>query len=495
MQAKSQDKIRLLVFIAAVGVFIAILMLLSLRSIVGAQHDPNKPPFEGVLVPAPSADALQTGDPIELTVLGPEWRPQFSENFESQDWEDKWDINLDGSSMGYKWGTRVFPNSLDSSSTRVGWGVGGGTNGSALDPVAPAFPAGVKTWLVAGPINLANATDALVNLDLFYESDGNDPFTISVSQDRYVFNEEFRMDSTVPTGSWQPKTVSLLDYVGKPAAPQVWIAFIFSSTDGSPDKIGAMMDNVDVMVEGEPFNYLPLIAHSEFTPEPTATATPIPGGDYYHDFTNDINPWTKVRWTNGASSTLSHDSGSDTGNQGFLNYIINNSEAYSIASPLYPGPDIPYNIETVVKLRSPRETGDQYGIIFGANYNGGVCPATDFSTCFTQYYEMRVRYYIDGDKTRMDMKLKRIDSHDSNNNNQGPDLIEWTRVANIDEDSFIEWDITVSSSGKISISADDQPVASATDSTYLHNTYFGVIIRNDDKSNDAEAKFDFFKVD
>ena len=44
----------------------------------------------------------------------------------------------------------------------------------------------------------------------------------------------------------------------------------------------------------------------------------------------------------------------------------------------------------------------------------------------------------------MEMKLKRMDGHDSDNNNFGPDLIDWTRVSDVDEDGFIEWDITVS---------------------------------------------------
>ena len=101
------------------------------------------------------------------------------------------------------------------------WAVGGGANGSSLDPIAPSFPAGIESWLVAGPINLANATDAFVNLDLFYESDGNDPFTISVSQDRFFFTEELTIDQIVPTGSWEQKTVSLTDYVGKPAKPHL----------------------------------------------------------------------------------------------------------------------------------------------------------------------------------------------------------------------------------------------------------------------------------
>ena len=178
-----------------------------------------------------------------------------------------------------------------------------------------------------------------------------------------------------------------------------------------------------------------------------------------------------------------------------MNLLVNTADShYVIASPLVAGPKPPYNIETTVKLRSDRNTGDQYGVVFGGNYNGGACPATDFSTCFTNYYEMRVRFYVDGDKDRMEMKLKRIDSHDADNNNQGPDLIEWTRVADVDENDFIEWDITVESDGKIKISANKNPVASATDATYINNPYFGVILRTEDHA-DAEAKFDYFKVD
>ena len=101
---------------------------------------------------------------------------------------------------------------------------------------------------------------------------------------------------------------------------------------------------------------------------------------------------------------------------------------------------------------------------------------------------MRVRYYKDGDKHRMDMKLKRVNSDDTDK-----DLIGWQRVGDIDEDSFIEWDVTVSSSGKISISANDLPVDSVKDSTYINNPYYGVIVRNE--SDDTAVKFDKFKID
>ena len=102
---------------------------------------------------------------------------------------------------------------------------------------------------------------------------------------------------------------------------------------------------------------------------------------------------------------------------------------------------------------------------------------------------------IDGDKDRMEMKLKRIDSHDADNNNEGPDLIEWTgKISEIEENGFIEWDITVEADGKIKISANDLPVDSATDATYINNPYFGVIVRTQDEP-DSEAKFDYFKIE
>ncbi|MFN2163007.1 MAG: hypothetical protein ACK2UN_13115, partial [Candidatus Promineifilaceae bacterium] len=247
--------------------------------------------------------------------------------------------------------------------------------------------------------------------------------------------------------------------------------------------------------------YLPVISYG-FTPTPipvTPTATPPPSGDYDKNFTNNIDGWEARRWTDGTSYDLSHDGGSDDGRQGFLNLLVNTKDShYVIASPLVAGPEPPYNIETTVKLRSDRNTGDQYGIIFGGNYTGGPCPATDFSTCFTHYYELRIRFFYDSglDKDKMEFKLKRIDSHDSNNNNSGPDLIEWTRLSSklVDENGFIEWDVNVDSDGKIKIAANDEPVGSAKDTKYIDNLYFGVIVRTEDEPN-AEAKYDYFKIE
>ncbi len=492
MLAQIKNKNRFLAFAFFAGILITMFLLLTWRSIAGAQPDPNSEPFAGVIVPAPADKPLQSGDPVDLEALNADWYPLFREDFEATNWEDKWDVNLDRSSgsLGYKWGPTGMPNELDSNSKRVAWGVGGGENGGNLDPLAPNYPTGVNSWLVAGPFDLSSADDALINFDLFYESDGNDPFKVSVSYNRLDFAEQYVRNENIANGSWEPVTVSLTDFID-PNEPQLWIVFIFSSDNGSNGKIGAMIDNVQLMVEGNPFNYLPVIVDDvPPTPvPPTPTATPPPAGPRRYDFEDDIVPWKAVRARSGSSFEVTHDDSSDGGRDGFLNIKSFGDDAYVIVSPLQAGPEPPYNIEMVVKLRSPRETGNQYGIIFGANYEGGDCPAlSPVDSCFSEYYEMRVRYYEDGDKNRMDMKLKRRDR-----DGDEPDLISWQRVSDIDEDGFIEWDVNVSESGKISISADDSFVDSDTDTLYIDNPYFGVIVRNE--SDDTEAKFDYLKID
>lgn len=487
MTAHSTKKLRFVTLTLIIGLVVAIFGLLSLHA--GAQPDPANEPFEGRLLPAPPGTVMQTGEPIDRNNLGPGWRARLTENFEDQSWEDRW-INVDRSNgqLGYMWGTRAIPNALDPTSVRVAWAVGGGDSGSSLDPIAPNYPAGVSSWLVAGPFDLSTAKDALMNFDLYYASDGNDPFTLSYSYNRLDFTEYYTMDQNVPNGSWQQKTIQLGQFAGDKQHPQIYFAFTFSSSNGSNDKVGVMLDNVELMTEGDPGSFIPMLVWGPTaTPLPvTPTATRPPRGPARWNFDDDIIPWKRVVWD--GNSEVRHENGSDSGREGFLNIESFGDNSYVIVSPLHAGPEPPYNIETVVKLRSPRETGNQYGVIFGANYDGGVCPSEpQFNTCFTEYYEMRVRYYIVDGKHRMDMKLKRVNSDGSDK-----DLIEWTRARDIDEDDFVEWDVTVSSSGKISISADDQFIDSVTDTRYIDNPYFGVIVRNEDK--DTEAKFDYLKI-
>ena len=261
MNNPTRENTRNLTLMAAGLLAIALFFMVSLLS-AGAQ--PDKEPFQGRLVDAPAGQLNSAAAPVDLANLGPEWRPIFTEDFESQNWEAKWDVNIAIGDAGYKWGTRTLPNSLDPNSTSVGWAIGGGSSGSALDPIAPSYPNGVDSWLVLGPINLKNADDALVNLDLLYEADGGDPFTVAVSEDRFTFTPQLVVNENVPKGDgeWEQKSVPLTSFAGK---SQIWIAFTFAS-GGDAQKLGAMADNISVWVEGENF----------LTPTPTSTPTATP---------------------------------------------------------------------------------------------------------------------------------------------------------------------------------------------------------------------------
>ncbi len=507
MNTASRENNRFLIYAVTAGLIITVLFVAGFLSVAGAQPEPEKPPFAGVLVEPEGGRMPKTMAPVDEDNLGPEWRPIFAEDFESASWEEKWDANLDLSpapSVGRKWGTQLVGNTLDPMSTKSGWGICADATCSTTDPIAPSYPKGIVSWLVAGPFDLSKADDALVNLDLFYEASNGDPFTVSVSENRVQFTPQLTVDGNVNQGAWEEKSVSLSQFAGNPNKTRLWIAFTFSS-DSNAQKIGAMVDNISVWTEGEPGYYLPYVAYG-FTPTPvpvTPTATPPPpGGDYRDGFANNIDGWLDRRATFGTTFSLTHDGDSvDGGRSGFLNALVNTGDShYMIASPLVQAKAVPYNIETVVKMRSKRETGDQYGIVFGGNFDpaAGDCRAPATGVCFTQYYEVRVRFYYDeqDDKDRMEVKIKRIDSVDENNNSVGPDLTDWERVPGVDEDDFIEWDVTYSRSGKISVSANKNPVPnqSVTDTTYINNPYFGIIVRTESKP-DSEVRYDYIKVD
>ena len=153
---------------------------------------------------------------------------------------------------------------------------------------------------------------------------------------------------------------------------------------------------------------------------------------------------------------------------------------------------IPYNVQTVAIFKEP-ENGHGYSIIFGGDWNGQPCPNANFTSCFNHYYEMRAEYNKNDSGPYINMKLKRIDSHDSNNQNIGPDLIPWTKV---NASGWVKWDVTVNAQGKICIAANKAPVGDCvTDTTYLGNHYFGLMVRNNNLNGGARVKFDHYQID
>ena len=248
MNATTSNKTRLMVLATSTILVLALVLLASFMSIAGAQPQEPPPLTELTLIDGPAGEELE---PVDTNNLGPEWRPIFSENFESSNWVAKWDENLDLSnpSVGLKWGTQQVVNGLDQSSMKSGWGICSDTSCSNVDPIGPSYPSGVNSVLIAGPFDFSRADDALVDLDLFYEANNGDPFMVLISENRVQFIPQLIVDQTVNTGQWEERSVSLSQFTGDPNKDRIWVAFAFTSAN-SAQKFGALMDNVSVWVEG-----------------------------------------------------------------------------------------------------------------------------------------------------------------------------------------------------------------------------------------------------
>ncbi len=475
---------------------IVVVALLSMRqpAVNAGSPPPDVPDFEGEPVTFVIEEFAQISqETIEPAAPKAGWVSLLSEDFENGIPFPPWtNLSPNGS---YIWGTESILNPLDPTSTMVAWGVG--TGQPELDPQIDGYPANVHSLLRAGPFDFTDVIAAQLTFESFFDADIGDKFQVGVSTDGSTFVGD---ELNGGTGSWTTSSKNISDMAGQ---PQVYFVFGFLSDDTGSTKLGALIDNVDLSVQYTSKNHMPYISDA-YTPTPvpptvTPTSTWVPEQDYRDDFTDTIIPWAASRWTLGTTYNLQHRADCDQGGRcGFLELEVQNKESYVIVSPLVQSKSYPYNIEIKARLM-PKTDSDyppdqaQYGIIFGGNWNGEPCPTADFSSCFTQYYELRVRFRDTGDKHYLEFKLKKVEGHDADNQNFGPDIINWKKVG-ADPKNFVEWDVNVNSDGKISISENNNFVASVKDTTYLNNKYFGVEVRNGTKEK-ARVKFDYFKID
>jgi hypothetical protein len=455
---------------------------------------PDVPDFQGEEFTAVvDHRQLTSRDVVEFTIPGEGWEIIFDSNFDDPSWENQWEnFSLSGD---YKFGTRGITNDLDDSSAAVAWAVGTSPSGSPpLDPAINGYPDNVNAWLVAKYLDknyfdFSDVLDAKLVFEYAFEADMNDKFGVGVSVNGGPY---IGQDQDGGTGEWFEREVELGSYAGQSRVS-------IDNVPNSGQKLGLLLDNVKLYAEFPRKTHLPFVADA-IPPMPDDPCFPIqnqPPGDYFNEFSepDSILCWKERRWTKDSVFSITHDSEEDNERKGILNMAISPDQKYVIVSPLVRAKPAPYNIEIDAKVRSERRDNDQYGIIFGANRAGGDCPADDFSSCFTNYYELRVRYRENDTRNWMQFKLKRIDDHDSNNQSLGPDLIDWTDVDEfVSEDSWVEWDVNVQSDGEITIKANDKTVGSADDTTYIDNPYFGLEVRTGDV-DETEVRIDYMKID
>ncbi|MEA3439804.1 MAG: choice-of-anchor J domain-containing protein, partial [Chloroflexota bacterium] len=179
-----------------------------------------------------------------------DWTNIMTEDFESN-FPYNWTVFDDnGPDYGeYQWGKRDCRPYQGSYS---GWGVGGGTDGSALG-CGSVFPTYADSWMMYGPFSLENAVDGelLFKLWLNTDVDGGDKIFYGASLDgTNYYGTSLRGNSA----GWLDKNFDLTDVYNLGnlmGQSEVWIAFVFESDDYAGDDLeeGAYVDDIVLRVK------------------------------------------------------------------------------------------------------------------------------------------------------------------------------------------------------------------------------------------------------
>jgi len=154
----------------------------------------------------------------------------------------------------------AFPGAwqLNPTMPSAGWGkssqrkVTGGSSawcaagGSSPQPAGGPYAPSMNTWMIYGPFSLADAVEASMEFDVWYQTDASDKvwWVISVDGQRYYGHQAWDTNAGWP--NWEHVVFNFKDVttVSAVGAPQVWVAFIFQSTSLAKQLEGAYIDNV-----------------------------------------------------------------------------------------------------------------------------------------------------------------------------------------------------------------------------------------------------------
>lgn len=194
------------------------------------------------------------------------WTNIMSEDFEGG-FPGPWNVLDDAAGYGeYYWAKR---NCRSYSGSYSGWGVGGGADGSSLSCGAN-YPNNAKAWMVYGPFDLTDATDAELlfrywNLSEWYF----DGLFWGASIDGQYF---YGYGASGNSGGWSYVNFDLTDVYplgDLTGEPQVWIAFVFTSDDTFTYSEGAYVDDIILRkVTGQPTTSTPTPTSTPVTPSP-----------------------------------------------------------------------------------------------------------------------------------------------------------------------------------------------------------------------------------
>jgi subtilisin-like proprotein convertase family protein len=178
---------------------------------------------------SPPKGTLPGGDARQA--LG--WNTILSEGFEGAFPSGAWSVN-DNSADGcdFQWDDDSYRHSAGS---WAAWPANGGANG--LNPATSKYPPNMNSWMVYGPFDLSDATDARIAFKLWLQTEQNfDNLFFGISSDGVNYNGY----SYTGSMDWTTESISFPTYTGDSS---VWIAFRFLS-DSSINMEGAWVDEI-----------------------------------------------------------------------------------------------------------------------------------------------------------------------------------------------------------------------------------------------------------
>lgn len=465
-----------------------------------------RPAFTGEPVTATLPETINLpSEPIPFNLSGGGWQQVYTETFEAGISPMIWTVfDADGTTNGeYKWGTETYTNTTPGG-TRSAWAVGDGEQGGTLDPNVDGYPPNANSWMVYGPVNMSDVIDGMVMFNYWFQASLGDTFAIMASTNGTTYTG--LATNNGGNGGWGGVMYNLGAYAGE---PQLYIAFVFTSdSSANPSNLkGAFVDDVIFAFNFRQNVYLPNV-RLDFTPTPPATATPTitptptqPVNPYVDDFNNSNSGWAMRRQSTGPTTptnSVAYVLG------GRLELNVGKSNQYLIAAPMVPAAaSSKYNIETQAQFINPQDQSG-YGIIFGGDWNGQTCPNGNYSSCFNSYYVLEVRWLANNNNPLLVARLRRITSHDSNNNPVGTELFTWTEArtvngVNINPNGVNEWDILYESNGTIRVYVANQLFKTVTNEAVLFNQkYFGLFASTLNEAggttNNSVVRYEYISV-
>lgn len=229
-------------------------------------------------------------------------------------------------------------------------------------------------------------------------------------------------------------------------------------------------------------------------------------GAYYDEFDNPGTGWDRRRLTNIDQTTTFYEI--RDGNDWLIVQSLDSWD-WVIASPMKPAPVVPYVIEYRIKHANLGNLVS-HGAVFGADWNGGLCPdwssvqgVYQHTACFNHFYDTNTIFFSDLKMLfeRVDnlvwcptcggSPMKRLGDIESNPNNvpvlTNVDPIGWnTFRIEVRADG-----IKFYANGALQSITDGETVY--TDTRWINSPYFGIIATTDEYSN-SSARVEYFKV-